>query len=97
MVKVAVQEVEALQGGDDLLALAALAAEYCFDHHVGGDDVRIAGDGAGDFVGADLEVLFGEEGGEGHGSECVGSGPPLRCNKCTTAVAQVGRGPKPPT
>jgi hypothetical protein len=70
MVEVAVQEVKALQGVDDLLAFAALAAVDGFDDYIGGDDVAVTGGGAGDFVGADVEVLFSEEGGEGHCLVC---------------------------
>jgi len=66
MVEIAVQEVKALQGVDDLLAFAALAAVDGFDDYIGGDDVTVTGCGAGDFVGADVEVLFSKEGGEGH-------------------------------
>ena len=70
VVEVAVQEVKALQGVDDLLAFAALAAVDGFDDYIGGDDVAVTGGGAGDFVGADVEVLFSEEGGEDHCLVC---------------------------
>lgn len=79
MVEIAVQEIKALQGVDDLFALAALGAVDCFDDHIGGDDVAVAGDGAVDFVGADVEVLFSEESGEGHGL-CGWRGRPLSPN-----------------
>jgi hypothetical protein len=75
VVEVAVQEVKALQGADDLLAFAALAAVDGFDDYIGGDDVAVTGGGAGDFVGADVEVLFSEEGGEGHCLVCGGVAP----------------------
>ena len=75
MVEIAVQEIKALQGVDDLLALAALGAVDCFDDHIGGDDVAVAGNRAVDFVGADVEVLFSEESGEGHLLVCGGVAP----------------------
>ena len=75
VVEVAVQEIKALQGINDLFAFAALAAVDGFNDHIGGDDVAVAGGGAGDFVGADVEVLFSEEGSEGHGLVVVGSLP----------------------
>ena len=67
MVEVAVAKVELLENCGDLLALLALGGEDAINDHVGGDDVAVASDGAGDFVGADLEVFFSEEGGEVHG------------------------------
>jgi hypothetical protein len=70
MVEVAVQEVKALEGIDDLFTFAALAAVDGFDDYISGDDVAVAGCGAGDFVGADVEVLFSEESGEGHCLVC---------------------------
>ena len=75
MVEVAVAEVQLLQDCGHLLTLLADGAEDTVDDHVGGDDVAVAGNGAGHLVGADLEVLFGEEGLEVHGlsSEWWGS------------------------
>ena len=67
MVEITIQEVKALKGVDDLFAFAALAAVDCFDDHIGGDDVAIAGDGADDLVSANLEVFFSEKSGEAHG------------------------------
>ena len=70
VVKVAVAEVELLKNAGDLLTLLAFGAEDAIDHNVGGDDVGIAGGGAGDFVGLDGEVFFSEEGLEVHGLRC---------------------------
>lgn len=79
VVEIAVQEIKALKGVDDLFAFAALAAVDCFDDHIGGDDVAVASDRAVDFVGADVEVFFSEESGESH-LLVRGGGRPLSLN-----------------
>ena len=71
VVKVAVAEVQLLKDAGDLLALLTLGAQDAVDHNVGGDDVRIAGHRAGDFVGLDGEVFLSEEGGEDHWGGCL--------------------------
>ena len=58
--KVAVTEVELLQGGDDLFAFASLGAKDGFDDDVSLDDVKSAVDLY--VVGPNIEVLFFEEG-----------------------------------
>ena len=71
VVKIAVAEVQLSEDVSDLLALgAAPEAEDLLDHNIGGDDVSVAGSGAGDFVGLNGEVFFSEEGGEVHGLRC---------------------------
>ena len=71
VVEVAVAEVQLLKDAGDLLTLLALGAEDAVDHNVGGDDVRVAGSGAGDFVGLDGEVFLSEEGGKVHRGGCL--------------------------
>ncbi len=67
VVEIAVAEIQLLKDAGDLLALLALGAEDAIDHNVGGDDVRVAGRRAGDFVGIEGEDFLSEEGGEVHG------------------------------
>ena len=71
VVKVAVTEVELLKDAGDLLTLLAFGAEDAIDHNVGGDDVRVAGGGAGDFVGLNGEIFLSEEGGKVHRTVCL--------------------------
>ena len=70
VVEVAVAEIQLLKDAGDLLTLLAFGAEDAVNHNVSGDDVRVAGGGAGDFVGLDGEVFFSEEGLEVHGLRC---------------------------
>lgn len=66
MVEVTIAEVELAQDAHNAFTLSALSALDCFDDHVSGDDV---GHAVGlDFIGADLEVFFVEEGVEVHGA-----------------------------
>ena len=67
VVEIAVAKIQLLKDAGDLLALLALGAENAINHNVGGDDVRVAGRRAGDFVGLQGEVFLSEEGGEVHG------------------------------
>ena len=71
VVKVAVTEVELLKDAGDLLTLLAFGAEDAIDHNVCGDDVRVAGGGAGDFVGLNGEIFLSEEGGKVHRTVCL--------------------------
>jgi len=67
VVEIAVAEIQLLKDAGNLLALLALGAEDAIDYNVCGDDVRVAGRRAGDFVGLEGEVFLSEEGGEVHG------------------------------
>ncbi|BAQ93676.1 hypothetical protein [uncultured Mediterranean phage uvMED] len=67
VVEIAVAEIQLLKDAGNLLALLALGAEDAIDHNVCGDDVRVAGRRAGDFVGLEGEVFLSEKGGEVHG------------------------------
>ena len=73
VVEVAVLEVELLKDVGYALALLSLGAKDGFNDHVSGDDVAHA---VGfDFIGADVEVFFGEEGLEVHLPVCGGLSP----------------------
>ncbi len=67
VVEIAVAEIQLLKDAGDLLTLLVLSAEDAINHNVGGDDVRVAGRRASDFVGLDGEVFLSEKGGEVHG------------------------------
>ena len=69
VVKVAVPEVQLLQDCGDLLAFLAGGSQDPLDDHVGGDDVGVAGGGAGDHIGPDVEVLLSEKSFQVHDSE----------------------------
>lgn len=88
VVEIAVQEIKALKGFDDLFPFATLAAVDGFNDHIGSDDVAVASDMAFDFVGADVEVFFSKESGESHLLVCGGVAPGDLIMGYTPAICQ---------